>query len=88
MFFGAATAGDGRVVFAPSNADGVGIFAGPCAVQAVEKFPRVALTDYTTAGYTASSSTDAFNTAFATWKAFDRGTDGWHSGSYNNEAIY
>ena len=85
---GTTTAGDGRVVFAPSNADGVGIFAGPCAVQAVEKFPRVALTDYTTAGYTASSSADAFNTAFATWKAFDGGTDGWHSGSYNNEAIY
>ena len=26
MFFGAATAGDGRVVFAPSNANGVGVF--------------------------------------------------------------
>ena len=25
-FFGAAVAGDGRVVFAPSNADGVGVF--------------------------------------------------------------
>ena len=47
--------------------------------QAVEKFPRVALTDYTTGGYTASSSTDGYNPTFVTWKVFDH-THPEHSG--------
>jgi hypothetical protein len=70
-------------------AKGSQVFAGSDVVtefpkhdRPLVKYPEVNMTAATTAGYTVSASSDAFNeNGFYTWKAFNEviGDEGWHS---------
>jgi hypothetical protein len=45
------------------------------------KYPRVAMTDYTSGGYTVEVSTDIFNSfSYNGWRLFNNAPSGWHTG--------